>query len=71
MTPRSIVWFVFVAMLILGMFATYCAWRSGEVKGYCAGKYGPNVSVVWTGSLGITGECQLAPEIPAKRAVVP
>lgn len=70
-TNRVIAWTVFVAMTILGAFSTYCAWRSGQVQGYCEAKYGPSVEVVWTGDLGITGECEIAPAIPATREVVP
>lgn len=71
MVGRSVVVFVFVSMAALLGFSTYCAWRSGEVKGYCVAKYGPDVEVVWTGGLGIAGECVAPPTIPGKREVVP
>lgn len=51
--------------------ASYCGLLTGRAEGYCEGKYGPSVEVVWTGTLGITGECELEPAIPAKRVVVP
>lgn len=63
--PHNIARATFLAMLILGIFSTYCAWRSGEVRGYCMAKYGPSVEVVWTGALGTTGECETAHAIPA------
>lgn len=71
MNARTLAGFIFLAMVAIGAFSTYCAWRSGEVKGYCHGKYGPAVEVVWTGALGITGECEITPAIPAKREVAP
>lgn len=71
MSARAIAGYTFIAMFILDAFSTYCAWRSGQVQGYCEAKYGPGVEVVWTGALGITGECEIAPAVPAKREVVP
>lgn len=71
MNARALAGYMFIAMLVLAIFSTYCAWRSGEVRGYCEGKYGPGVEVVWTGALGITGQCEIAPAIPAKREVAP
>lgn len=61
MNARSIAALVYLAMLTLGAFSTYCAWRSGQVQGYCEAKYGADVEVAWTGSLGITGECKAVP----------
>ncbi len=58
MNARSIAALVYLAMLALLAFSTYCAWESGQVQGYCEAKYGPTVDVEWTGPLGITGECK-------------
>lgn len=71
MSNQSVFRWTFIVMVTFVIFAGYCGWRSGQVYGYCEGKYGPGVDVIFTGTLGITGECELSPGTPATRVVVP
>ncbi len=71
MSSRAVGMTVFVVMTVIGTVSTWSGWRTGRVQGYCEAKYGPSVEVVWTGALGITGECELAPAVPARRVVAP
>lgn len=67
---KAIVVTFLIMLIVLAVVVWICA-QTAYARGYCTGKFGPETRVDWSTGMGITGECELAPAVPAHRVRVP